>query len=417
MNNPVFIAIAAWIATAGACYLLLRPVSYNMFDPVIVLCIFIAFSASLLAMLCATALIPWDKFLLFSSVLLGYLAGARTVGAWFSRERFHRELISTTSDFTRAQIKALLLTALTVTGLVATLGLMLGAEGDARQHFSKIFRPLILIQTGLFMMALVLLLSRKISTARAATWVLTLAILSVPFSGKGVFIPVLYWIGLKRFVSGRGVTLRVILISASVVIFGVGIMAVIAYRKFGASGAFALLGYRLWRSGDVYIYAYQLHGLAGLRGQYNVSFLPYMLHPITAIVGIHTYNRPLGAMLASEVTGRKLFTGPNPQLPVLLDFFFPGSPALPTLIAFAMGFLIMGIRPLSLALSSTRTRFVRLGALIAAIFAPASGFLATEQVLMHIIAIAVIIVLGTLLDLFWRKRSIPEHPDRPHFAR
>lgn len=403
MANLVLIAVAAFLGTAAVCYLFLRRVTYSVLDPVLVLSAFIAFSAPLLSVLCATDLVPWSKFALFAVVLLAYLAGARTAGRKFKRIEFRTALVDATVDFTRSEIKAILVFAILFTLLLAGLGLLVGAAGDTRQQFGRTFRPLILLHQGFFLLALVLLLSRKFSFSRALVWVVVTALLAIPFSGKSILVPVLYWIGLRLFADARRVTLRTITISTSTVIGGVGLMGVLAYGKATLAGIFLLLGYRLWLSGDAYIYAYQLHGLEGLRGHYDVSFIPYMLHPITALVGVRAYERPLGAALSSQIMGQNVFTGPNPQLPVLLDFFFPESLLAAAAVAFVIGYLVLGLRPLALALQKVRARFLRLGALVVAIFAPAMGYLDTSQVLMTLIAIAGVAGAGTLIDFFLRK--------------
>ena len=413
MTSLVTVAIAAWLGTGLACYAFLRRISYNILDPLIVISIFLPFSASLLVVLCATNLVPWSKFVLFVSVLLAYLVGAR-ISAWnFPRSSFRKHIRFATEDFTRSEITALLVSAVAMTLVLAILGLIVGAAGDARQQFGKTFRPLMLIQNGLFLISLILLLSPKLSTSRAVKRILALSILSIPFSGKSVFVPVLYWLGLRLYMHVRRVTARTIALSALAVVSGVTIMALLAYGKSSVAGVFFLIGYRLWMSGDVYIWAYQLHGLSALRGHYNVDFIPYILHPLTALVGIHSYTKPLGAMLASEVTGENLLTGPNPQLPVLLDYFFPASPVVASLIAFLFGFLVIGIRRLGLILSAFRSRFVRLGAIAAAIFCPAAGFIAEEQVLITLVGILAVTIAGVLLDLVHRRTASPGLSNSP----
>jgi hypothetical protein len=402
VTNLVLIAIAAFLGAAAACYVFLRPITYSILDPVLVLSVFIACSAPLLAVLCATDLVPWPKFTLFAVVLLAYLAGARTAGAKFSRIGFRQQLADTTWGFSRSEVKAILILTILFTAMLAGLGIVFGAAGDARQQFGRDFRPLILIHGGFFLFSLVLLLSRRFSFSRAMIWVIAAALIAVPFSGKSILVPVIYWIGLRLYVNERRVTLRTIAISASIVVVGVSLMAVVAYGKVSLGEVFFLLGYRLWMSGDTYIYAYQLHGLAGLRGHYNVSFIPYMLHPITALVGIRAYEAPLGAALASQILGKDVLVGPNPHLPVLLDFFFNGSLVASAPIAFIIGYLVLGLRPLGMALQRCRVRFVRLGALVAAIFAPAAGFLDTSQVLISLIGITAVAGTCTLIDLIMR---------------
>lgn len=405
--NLALIATSALLVCAAACYVFLRPITYSILDPVMVLSAFMAFSAPLLSVLCATGLVPWSKFSLFAVVLLTYLVGARLGAARFNASQFRKRLVESTGAFSRSEVKALLLLTIFFTLALAFLGILFGASGDARQQFGREFRPLVLIHHGLFLIALVLLLSRRFSFSRALIWVTTTALIAIPFSGKSVLLPVIYWIGLRLFIDERRVTLRTISLSLLLIVIGVGIMAIIAYGKASLTGIFFLLGYRLWMSGDVYIYAYQLHGLAALRGHYHVSFIPYILHPITALIGVRAYNRPLGAALASQIVGTDVLTGPNPNLPVLLDFFFHGSVLEIAPVALAIGYLVLGIRPVALALQGCRTRFVRLGVLVAAIFAPSPGFLDESQVLIGLIGIVAVSAMLTLLDLTIRS-SLPQ---------
>jgi hypothetical protein len=413
LNSVVADGVAVWTVTALICYAFLKRASYNILDPLIVQTIFLPFSAALLFVLCATDLVTWSKFLLFAVCMTSYLLGARVVTSRFRRSVFRERIIAVVADFTRAELNSLLLFALILTLMLGLLALATGAEGNARQQFQKVFRPIFLFQHGLFLVCLALLLSRKLSTSRAACWVAALAAFSIPFSGKSVFLPMLYWLGLRYFVSGRRVTLRAAMTSAGLVISGVAIMALTAYGKSGAAGVVALLGIRLWMSGDVYILAYQRGALDALRNYYHVSFIPYVFHPITALVGIRAYEYPLGAMLASEVSGATKLTGPNPQLPVLLDFFFPDALATICLIAFVIGFLVIGIRAASIPLSRSRARFMRLGGITAALFAPDAGFVDMEQVWMQLVAIAAIVVTGALLDLFFKRRAAPHRRSAP----
>lgn len=402
MTNLALIAVAALLGTATVCYLFLKRVTYSLLDPVLVLSVFIAFSAPLFAILCATDLVSWSKFALFVAVLLAYLAGVRTAGRKFDRTDFRKRLVAATADFTRSEIQAILVATISFTILLAGLGMLFGAAGDARQQFGRTFRPLILIHQGLFLLSLILLLSQKFSFSRAMVWVTAIALLAIPFSGKSVLVPVLYWTGLRLFVSQRRVTLRTITLSVTTVVGGVGLMGVVAYGSATLTAIFLLLGYRLWLSGDIYIYAYQLHGLAGLRGHYDVSFIPYMLHPITSLVGVRAYDRPLGAALSSQTHGMDVFTGPNPNLPVLLDFFFPESILAAAAVAFIIGYLVFGLRPLAVALQRCRARFLRLGMLVIAVFAPAMGYLDTSQVLITSIAITGVAGAGMMMDFLVR---------------
>lgn len=404
MAALIEIGAAAILVAAVLYYCLLARGIYNVLDPVAIEGIFLPCSAAFLVVTCASGLITWDKFAVLATVMIGYLVGGRVALQRFRRETFRLRLLSVASGFTRSEMNALLLLAVILTAVLAALGVVLGAAGDARQHFQKVFRPLVLFQQALFLVCLVLLLSRKVSNSRAAAWIGILAFMAVPFSGKSVFLPVLFWLGLRRYVSGRAITLRTIGISAVVGVFGFGLMAVVGYRTTSVIGIILLLGLRLWLSGDVYLLAYQQDALDELRRYYHPTFFRYIFHPITDLVGIRGYEYPLGAMLASQAAHTTVLTGPNPQLPVLLDFFFPQSPVEITLIAFAFGFVILGIRGFGLKLSMSRARFVRLGGLTAAIFAPSAGFLDTEQVLMRLVGIVAVVGAGSLLDFFFKEQ-------------
>jgi hypothetical protein len=97
-----------------------------------------------------------------------------------------------------------------------------------------------------------------------------------------------------------------------------------------------------------------------------------------------------------------VFTGPNPNLPVLLDFFFPESILAAAAVAFIIGYLVFGLRPLAVALQGCRARFLRLGVLVIAVFAPAMGYLDTSQVLITSIAITAVAGAGMLMDFLLR---------------
>jgi hypothetical protein len=406
----------AGVIGAGLLYYgLLARASYNLLDPLVLEGIFLPCSAGFLAIMCAIGLITWDKFLILAIVMIAYLVGGWFVTLRFRRETFRLRLLAVATGFTTWETRALLLLTVLVTLVLAVLGLAIGAAGDARQHFQKVFRPVVLFQHGLFLMCLVLMLSRKFSNSRAAAWIATLAAVSIPFSGKSVFLPVLYWLGLRRFVSGRRITLRTIMISGIVGVIGFGAMAVVGYKATSPAAVLLLFGYRLWLSGDVYVLAYEQGALDAVRGYYHPTFLRYIFHPITDLVGIRGYEYPLGAMLASQVANTTVLTGPNPQLPVLLDFFFPHSPVALVLIGFTFGFVVLGIRTFGLRLSKSRSRFVALGGLTAAIFAPSAGFLDSEQVLMTLVGILGVVGVGSLLDLFFHRHEVAA-PQMPQAA-
>jgi hypothetical protein len=403
----VIAAIIAGILAALICYAFLRRATYNLFDPLIVTNISIPLSAALLAALCSTELVTWDKLWLFAAVLLAYLLGARVVSAFFGRETLRQAIIDTLSAIRRNEINVILTVTVSLTLALAVLGLQAGAQGDARQEFGRIFRPALLFQNGLLLSSLILLLSPKLPRITVAAWLTALIVLSVPFSGKAVLFPVLYWFGVKLYLERRAITVRAGIGMTLVVLIGVAAMGLVAYGTSSATSAFLLITNRFWMSGDVYIYAYQANGLDAVRDNYPVSFLAYMMHPITSLVGMRAYDKPLGSMLASQVMRADLFTGPNPQLPVVIDYFFPGQLGAALVVAFAVGFLVIGIRPLGMMLArKTRNRYLRLGGIVAVVFGPAAGFLDTSQVLIALAGIVASCAFLIVLDLLF-SRSAP----------
>jgi hypothetical protein len=405
LSTWLLIAIAAWLVTAGVAYGMLRRVTYNLLDPVIVVGISMPFSAALLSSLCALGLVPWDKFVLFAGVLLAYLAGARSIGALFGRETFRELVERVISGFSRIEIFSVLFVTLGLTLLLAVLGVAIGAQGDARQAFGRMLRPLVILQSGLFMFSLILLLNRSLPRSRVVAWLLALVLLSVPFSGKAVVVPVLYWFGLKLLLERRSVTMKAGMGLFLLVFLGSSLMALLAYGASGTTQAILLIANRLVLFGDVYIYAYQSDALDAIRGNYSVSFLSYVMHPITSLVGIRGYDKPLGSTLASEVAGQDVLTGPNPQLPVVLDYFFPDALVSALVIAFVFGLFVMILRPMGIALAKSRSRYLRLGGIVAAVFCPAAGFIDTSQVLISLVGVGAITFSGVMLELLLSTRG------------
>ena len=403
IENSLIVGAAAWIAMALACWVFLRKVTYNLLDPMVVACVSISFSASLLAVSCSAGLIAWGKFWLFSFVLCGYLVGARTVSGFFGRKGFREAIILTLARVRLAEITGILSLAVIVTLVLTIMGVEAGAAGDARQEFARVFRPLIVLQSGLFLFSVILLLSPKLSTARASVWLLSLMILSVPFSGKSVLLPMLYWYGLRLYIDQRRVTLRSTAVPIVIVLAGIAGMALFAYRASGFSDVVRILVTRLWLSGDIYLYAYQMNGLSTIHGSYPVSFIAYMMHPFTSLIGIRAYDKPLGAMLFTAVTGNDVLAGPNPHLPVLLDFFFPSATATGVAVAFAIGFLVCSLRPLGITLARSHSRYLGVGGATAAVFCPGAGFLDTSQVSISLIGVGAVTAVCVLLELVFAK--------------
>jgi hypothetical protein len=104
-------------------------------------------------------------------------------------------------------------------------------------------------------------------------------------------------------------------------------------------------------------------------------------------------------MIMSVLTGRDVLTGPNPHLPVLLDYFFPNAYVTSFLVAFGIGMFAFGFRTVGIAIAKGRGRYLRFGALTAALFCPTEGFLDTSQVLITLIGILVVTGVTTLLEM------------------
>jgi hypothetical protein len=413
LADTILTGTTAWVL-AGLCYyLFLRRTIYNLLDPLLVVNIAVPFSAALLAVLCATELVPWDKLTLFSTVLLAYLVGGRIAAAFFGRESFREAIGTALAGIREREATAVLFITVGVTLIVAALGVQEGAEGDARLAFGRLFRPIILIQNGLFLFSLVLLLARSIPPARAWLWLVLLVVLSVPFSGKGVLVPVIFWLGIKLYLQRVRISVSTAVWSLLLIMAGVAVMGAIAYNTSNLATAFLLFTNRLWMSGDVYIFAYQHDALESIHANYPVSFLSYVMHPITSLVGVRGYDKPLGAMLASEVMKDDVLTGPNPQLPVVLDYFFPENYTVILPLAFVTGFLVLGIRPLGMFIARrSRSRYVRIGGIVAAIFAPAAGFVDTSLVVMSLVGIAAATAVLVLMELL-RPEPTPQHVSFP----
>ena len=404
-------AIAAAIVAALLVYGFLRKAVYNILDPLIVLHFFIPFIAAQLVVLCTAGLVPWDKFSLFWLTLIAYLAGARLAAAFFGPNTFRELIVSTLALVRRREVHAILLLTVGATLVLAALAVSYGAQGDMRQGFARIFRPLVVFQSGLFLVSLILLLSPKLSVSSVVTWMALLIVPSVAFSGKSVLIPVLYWFGLKLYINRKAVSLRAAVGMFGLVFLGVCVMGVIAYGRSGIGELIQLFAYRLWASGETYIYAYQWDAMAPVRDSYHVSFIPYMLHPITSLVGLRAYDKPLGVMLFAQVVGGDVVGGPNPLLPILLDFFFPDAVVVSAMAALVIGLAVVGIRPLGMFFGTSRSRYVRLGGISAAVFCPSMGFSDTSLVLISLVGVIAAMLFGVAVELLLSAR--PEAAVRP----
>lgn len=395
----MFAAITAWIFTAAICWFFMRRAVFNFCDPLLFVNIAIPFSAALLAFMCVDDYISWDKMVLFFVVLLAFLAGARISASFFTREQFRRAIESAVGRFTKTEITTILVITTCLTLLLAIYALDANAQGDARQDFNRAFRPIVTLHGGLWLFSLLLLLSPRLSIRQVVFWLVLLIVPSVAFSGKAVLLPVLFWFGLRLFIRKRRVNMVTIAVLTGFVLMGVGIMGLIAYGASSSAAVLLLIATRLWLSGDVYIYAYQKDALSMVRADYHVSFLAYMFHPITSLFGVRGYDKPLGSMLASEVLRDNVLVGPNPHLPVLLDYFFPDQLVPTILVSVVVGAAVLAIRSAGIGLAKSRSRYLALGGVAAAVFCPPGGFTDTSQVLISLVGIAAVTACGSIMDL------------------
>lgn len=399
--------IVAFIVAAAICYVFLRRTVFNFGDPLLFVDVAIPFSAALLTFLCSSNLVTWDKLGLFTIVGVSFLVGGRIATAFFGRESFRSAIEGSVARLSRTEIYTILIATTVITVVLAAFAIQAGAQGDARQDFNRAFRPVVTLHSGLWLFSLLALLSTKLKKAEVIVWFILLVVPSIAFSGKSVLLPVFFWYGLKFFVEKRRANVVTIAVLTTVLFAGVAVMGLIAYGAENSSDIFLLIVGRLWLSGDVYIYAYQKGALDMVRSDYHVSFLSYMFHPITSLVGIRGYTKPLGSMLASEALQSDVLTGPNPHLPVLLDFFFPHQIVITVLISITVGAFVIGIRAWGIYLSKSRSRYLALGGVTAAIFCPAGGFTDTSLVFIALVGVASVTVLGSILELL-----IPRRPRR-----
>lgn len=397
--------ILSFIIAAAVCYVFLRRTIFNFGDPLLFVDVAIPFSAALLTFLCTSNLVTWDKLALFAIVVVSFLAGGRIATAFFGRETFRSAIERSVARLSRTEIYTILIVTTAITVVLAIFAIQAGAQGDARQDFNRAFRPVVTLHSGLWLFSLMALLSAKLKKTEVTIWFILLVVPSIAFSGKSVLLPVFFWFGLKFFVQKKHADVATIAVLTGFLLAGVAIMGLIAYGAENSSDILVLIAGRLWLSGDVYIYAYQKGGLDMVRSDYHVSFLAYMFHPITSLVGIRGYSKPLGSMLASEALQSDVLTGPNPHLPVLLDYFFPGQIAVTVLISIAIGAFVIGIRAWGIYLAKSRSRYLSLGGVTAAIFCPAGGFTDTSLVFISLVGVASVTVLGAIFELLIPRRS------------
>jgi hypothetical protein len=82
-----------------------------------------------------------------------------------------------------------------------------------------------------------------------------------------------------------------------------------------------------------------------------------------------------------------------------LDFFFPNQWSLALGIAFALGLLVFAIRVCGIHLTDGRSRYLALGGIAAAVFAPPAGFVDTSQVLIALVGIVAVTIVGAVIEM------------------
>lgn len=374
MINTFILAGLAGLVVAGVIFLLLRKIIYSVLDPVLVGFSTIVMSAVMVYGLYDLNGIQPIVLLNFVLLLLAFLLGAKASCKGFSIDGFRNALEEVSQRFSRNEVIWVFVVTLVLTLVLSILGFIQGAAGDARLEFFRNYRALVLIQSGMSVPLAILLLTREISFRVRASMMLLLVLLSVPFSGKSVFLPLLQWVGLWMFLEQRKISIG-LAVPLGLSIVGVfSLVVVFAYGATSVSDVVYILIGRVLASGDVYIYAYQSGSMDAVKQYYHPDFLAYMLHPLTSIIGFRGYEKPLGSMLASEMVGMDILTGPNPQVPVLLDFFFAQEWSLKLLLAYLLGFLSFYLRGMSVISGRSFSRYSQLGLLTAGIFLPTSGF-------------------------------------------
>ena len=137
----------------------------------------------------------------------------------------------------------------------------------------------------------------------------------------------------------------------------IGVLALLAgagVRIFWGESPEEALIYMIWRillSGDIYLYGLIDGNYKHLFGQYD--WLSYVLHPVTALVGVRGYENPLGVDLFGGTTGDYSGYGPNAQLPMLAVVLANGNLTGACAIAVAFGFAFIGLRVLGIWMFSS----------------------------------------------------------------
>lgn len=387
---------------SGLVFICLRRACFNILDPLMVLGVAVPFSALMLFSLVDQDRMSIVNVIPFFVVFFGYYISILLFSRFLSLRLFRGAFVGVLARFSVREVKSVVVLAVIVTMVLGIFAVLYGGYGDNRQYFSKLMRPLVIVQNGLFLLSLILLLRRGLEKSFVLFAMLLLLVFSIPFSGKSVLIPFAFWLGLLLFVREKNIQF-VHVFSVFIVTFGgIYIMGALAYNATHITEFFDLIVYRFMMFGDVYIYAYAEGALESLRSHYDVSFLRYVIHPFTAIVGFRAYDKPLGSMLSSEVSGQDLLTGPNPQLPVILDFFFSGNYIIQFLFAFLAGSVIVGLRLFAIRVDLLRMRYMEASFLSVAVFGPQAGFMDFSLVVIMCISAGVVGVGLTGLEMLLR---------------
>lgn len=368
-----------------------RRFAYGVMDPIVWGSVGICFSAALLGALCEAGLIETVVPAIFFLALSAYVAGSLCVGRRLDVRgtEIRSGICSVVDRGNKYDLQTTVALAILLSGLLGGLGLIWGAGGDSRAEFARVLRPLVVVQAGCFYLALLCLLSKKFASIERYVLLAMLMLPTFFFSGKSFILPLVYFVGLNVYIRNIRYSLRQILLLLTLVGLSFASVVFLSYGARSLSDVAAVFLTRMWLSGDVYIYAYQMDGMSWLRGDYDVNFIAYMLHPFTALLGVRAYDIPLGAELSSVLVGEKVFTGPNPQLPFLLDFFFNANFLLIGIFAFVFGAIVFYARASAIRLMHAKSWWVQMLSVTGFVFLPAAGFIDFSLVEMAFISMVV----------------------------
>ena len=387
MTLPILFFVGALLLLA----MQWRRFAYGVMDPIVWGSVGVCFSAAMLGGLRQAGLVDTSVTVIFFVVLSAYVAGSLCVARRLDVRGAHiKEHICGVLD--RGQkydLQTIVASALLFSAVLGVLGVLWGSGGDSRAEFSIILRPLVVIQAGSFYLALLCLLSNKFSSVERYVLLAGLMLPTFFFSGKSFILPLVYFVGLNIYIRDIKYSFGQILLLLLLVGLSFSLVVFLSYGARSLADVAAVFFTRMWLSGDVYIYAYQMEGMKALREGYDVNFIAYMLHPFTALLGVRAYDVPLGAELSSVLVGEKVFTGPNPQLPFLLDFFFNANLVLIGAFAFVFGAMVFYIRASARRLMTVRSWWLQLLAVTGFVFLPSAGFIDFSLVEMALVSMLV----------------------------